>query len=50
MPGLRSGVFLFYWALILDKVAVRHRAFGLLATLVAAWMKSFYVRAPQAAR
>ena len=37
-----AGVYLFYWALILVKVRYAIAAFGLLAVLAAAWMKSFY--------
>ena len=37
-----ASVYLFYWALILLKVRYAIAAFGLLAVLVAAWMKSFY--------
>jgi len=37
-----AGVYLLYWALILVKVRYAIAAFGLLAVLVAAWMKSFY--------
>ena len=37
-----AGLYLFYWALILLKVRYAIAAFGLLAVLVAGWMKSFY--------